>query len=197
MSALGTYTDNQLLELLLQGSEEALTEIYGRYWAALIEIGFKFTSDKQAVEEIVNDIFLKLWANPEKFQVRSLPAYFHTAIKYGVFTMLLKTKRRKALLKNYQFNTLSSEEEQRIEAKFMEAYLNEIIETLPAKSRLIYTYSRQDEMSIADISEKMNMKTKAIEYHITKTLKLLRSALEHAHNPRLLLIALLFIKNLF
>ena len=196
MSTLESYTDNQLLKLLLQGSEEALTEIYNRYWAQLVEIGFKFTPDRQAVEEIVNDIFLKLWTHPEKFQVRSLPAYFYTAIKYGVLTMLLKSKRRKLLLKKYQYNILSTEEEQRIEAKFMEAYLNEIIERLPEKSRLIYTYSRKEEMSIADISERMNMKTKAIEYHITKTLRLLRSAIEHAHNPRIVLVAVLFIKNL-
>lgn len=196
MPALGTYTDNQLLELLLKQSEEALTEIYNRYWGQLMEIGFRFTSDSQAVEEIVHDVFLKLWATPEKFQVRSLPAYLHTAIKYGVFKMLLKRKRRKTLLEQYSCDVLTVEDQALIEAKFMEAYLNEVIESLPEKSRRIYTYSRHEELSVAEISEKMNMKTKAIEYHITKTLKLLRSAIEHAHHLRFIAGVLLLIQGL-
>ena len=48
MSGLETYTDNQLLELLKDGNEEALTEIYQRYCEQLIEIGFRFTNDRQA-----------------------------------------------------------------------------------------------------------------------------------------------------
>ncbi|SEA00950.1 RNA polymerase sigma-70 factor, ECF subfamily [Arachidicoccus rhizosphaerae] len=197
MSVFETYSDEHLLELLMEGQEEALTEIYQRYWQQLIEIGYRFTNDKQAVEEIVNDVFLKLWSNPEKFQVRSLPAYLFTSIKFGIYKMVLKKKRRKDLLANYECKLLTEEEQQRIEIKFMEEYLKEVVESLPEKSRLIYNYSRNEEMSVADISSKMNMKTKAIEYHITKTLKLLRTALDHAHHVKLLLITIMIIRSLF
>lgn len=188
LSLIRTYSDMQLLELLVDGNEEALTEIYERYWQHLIKIGYQFTTDRQAVEEIVNDVFLKLWSNPSRFQVRSLPAYLYTAMKYGIYKMILKTKRRKELLANYPCSLLSDEEQQRIEIKFLEEYLDGVIESLPEKSRLIYTYSRKEQMSVADISTKMNMKTKAIEYHITKSLKLLKNVLNYG---KLLLFILL------
>ena len=179
MSQVGTYSDMQLLELLMDGNEEALTEIYQRYWQQLITIGYKFTNDQQAVEEIVNDVFLKLWSNPSRFQVRSLPAYLYTAMKYGIYKMILKNKRRNELLANYPYTLLSEDDQQRIEMKFLEEYLDDVIESMPEKSRLIYRYSRKEQMSVSDISAKMNMKTKAIEYHLTKSLKLLKNALNY------------------
>lgn len=175
MNAYKKYTDIQLLQLLNSADEKALMEIYNRYWEQLVDIGYYFTKDKQAVEEIVDDVFMRLWKRPENFQIRSLPDYLGTAVKFGIFKSLLKAKRRQTLLKNYTATILSAEEEQHIEAKFTEAYINGIIETLPKKSRLIYKYSREKGMSIAAISKEMNMNPKAVEYHITKTLKLLRS----------------------
>lgn len=175
MNAYKKYTDIQLLQLLNSADEKALMEIYNRYWEQLVDIGYYFTKDKQAVEEIVDDVFMRLWKRSENFQIRSLPDYLGTAVKFGIFKSLLKAKRRQTLLKNYTATILSAEEEQHIEAKFTEAYINGIIETLPKKSRLIYKYSREKGMSIAAISKEMNMNPKAVEYHITKTLKLLRS----------------------
>jgi RNA polymerase sigma-70 factor (ECF subfamily) len=175
MDAYKKYTDIELLQLLQNGDKEAFIEIYNRYWEQLVDIGYYFTKDKQAVEEIVDDVFMRLWERPENFQIRSLPDYLGTAVKFGIFKSLLKTRRRQTLFKNYSASILSTDEEQRIEAKFTEAYVNGIIETLPKKSRLIYKYSRQKGMSIAAIAKEMNMNQKAVEYHITKTLKLLRS----------------------
>jgi len=169
------YTDIELLQLLQGGDKKAFIEIYNRYWEQLVDVGYYFTKDKQAVEEIVDDVFIRLWERPENFQIRSLPDYLGTAVKFGIFKSLLKTRRRQTLFKNYSASILSTDEEQRIEAKFTEAYVNGIIETLPKKSRLIYKYSRQKGMSIAAIAKEMNMNQKAVEYHITKTLKLIRS----------------------
>ena len=175
MDSYKKYTDIELLQLLQGGDKKAFIEIYNRYWEQLVDVGYYFTKDKQAVEEIVDDVFIRLWERPQNFQIRSLPDYLGTAVKFGIFKSLLKTKRRQTLFKNYSASILSTDEEQRIEAKFTEAYVNGIIETLPKKSRLIYKYSRQKGMSIAAIAKEMNMNQKAVEYHITKTLKLLRS----------------------
>lgn len=175
MDSYKKYTDIELLQLLQGGDKKAFIEIYNRYWEQLVDVGYYFTKDKQAVEEIVDDVFIRLWERPENFQIRSLPDYLGTAVKFGIFKSLLKTRRRQTLFKNYSASILSTDEEQRIEAKFTEAYVNGIIETLPKKSRLIYKYSRQKGMSIAAIAKEMNMNQKAVEYHITKTLKLLRS----------------------
>jgi len=170
------YSDAQLLQLLNDSDEEAFTEIYNRYWEQLVDIGYYFTKDKQSVEEIVNDVFMRLWKKPGSFQIRSLREYLGTSVKFGIFKALLKTKRRQTLLKNYASPTLSVEEEQRIEAKFTEAYINAIVEDLPEKSKLIYKYSREKGMNTADISKKMKIGRKAVEYHITKTLKVLRNS---------------------
>lgn len=197
MRSYKNHTDGQLLQLLNDNDCDAFTEIYNRYWEVLVDMGYSFTKDKQAVEEIVNDIFIRLWKRHECFQIRSLRQYLGTAVKFGVFKSLLKSKRRKELLKDYSETILSIEEEQRIEAKFMEAYLNDVIESLPERSRLIYRYSRDKAMNVTEISRQMNMQPKAVEYHITKTLKILRNALHIIDDPKLLLLGSVLFSVIF
>ena len=136
------YTDEQLLELLKDKNSDAFAEMYNRHWEKLIETGYYFTRDKQAVEEIVNDIFIRLWKRPEGFQIRSLEDYLSVAVKFGVFKSLDKAKRRKMLLKSYTMPVYTYEEEEQMEARFMAIYLNEVIESLPEKSKAIFSYFR-------------------------------------------------------
>jgi RNA polymerase sigma factor (sigma-70 family) len=195
MPSYQSYTDDQLLRLLNAGDESALTEIYIRYWEHLVDIGYYYTKDKEAVEEIVNDVFIRIWKRPESFQIRSLTDYLGTAVKFGVFKALLKAKRRRNLLNGYENKLMSTEEEAAIELKFTQEYLNGIIEALPEKSRLIYKCSRVDGMSVPEIARQLDMKPKAVEYHITKVLKILRSAIEQLNNPNSATIILLLLSS--
>lgn len=178
MQSYKEYTDEELLSLLNNNDSNAFAELYNRHWERLVKTSYYFTHDKQAVEEIVNDVFIRLWNRPENFQIRSLSTYLNAAVKFGVFKELNKAKRRKVLLEAYTTPICSIDEEAHMEAKFMATYFNEVVESLPQKSKMIFRYSRQDEMSIVDISRKMKMHPKTVEYHITKSLKKLRRALQ-------------------
>jgi RNA polymerase sigma-70 factor (ECF subfamily) len=178
MNTYSTYDDDTLIHLLKQGAEGAFTEIYHRYWDRLVDAGYYYTKDKQAVEEIVHDVLLRLWQKREVYQIQSLTDYLGTAVKFGIFKAIQKAQRRKKLLETQPAASLISlEEEQRIEARFTAAWLNGIVEALPEKSRLIFKYSREQDMSVAEIARKMDMQPRAVEYHISKVLKILRGYL--------------------
>lgn len=62
-------TDTDLVELIRQRNTDALREIYARYGRLLYSLAVKILSNRQEAEEVVQDVLIKLWNNPERFDV--------------------------------------------------------------------------------------------------------------------------------
>ena len=170
--------DNDLLLLVRQGQEAAFTEIYNRYWERLVATGYYYTRTKQAAEEIVNDVLMGLWLRREDLVIRSLSAYLGTAVKFAVFKAMARKKRREEILAGHATHgETHNETEQQLDARFLEEYVQGIVEQLPEKARLVFTYSRQEDLSVREIAGKMNLSPKSVEYHMTKALKAIRDSI--------------------
>lgn len=178
MAAVHHLSDQALLTLLKEGQESAFTEIYRRYWEQLLGIGYAYTRNKEAAEEIVHDVLLRLWRQRAEVRIDSLGAYLGTAVKFSVFKSLLKEKRRSDIRARLPLADETIHEEEMIEARFLKDYLEGVIESLPEKCRLVYRYSRGEQLSLVEIAERMQISPKTVESHITKALRTLRHSLQ-------------------
>lgn len=167
-------TDNELLELFTTGNDAAFTEIYNRYWKKLIALGFSYTKDKFAAEEIVQEVFVSLWNRRDVVKIDTLSSYLATAIKFSVFKNIYTKNRREKLLERMPGSSLAEIPEDLFHAKFLEEYVNGLVEQLPEKCRMVYQYSRQKGLSPQEIADEMNIAKKTVEAHLTKALKMLR-----------------------
>jgi RNA polymerase sigma-70 factor (ECF subfamily) len=174
--------DRDLLLFLQQGDEKAFSEIYRRYWEKLVAIGYFHTRDKQMAEEVVSDVLIGLWNRRQDLEVRSLSAWLGTAVKYSVFKVMVRHQRRQDILGGQPGSGEDDETQKKLDARFMREFLDGVIETLPEKTRLVFRYSREDQLSVGEIAEKMELSTKSVEYHITKALKTLRSYMRKFNN---------------
>jgi RNA polymerase sigma-70 factor (ECF subfamily) len=170
--------DDELIKRLRSGDEIAFSEIYNRYWEKLLAIGYYHTHDKQAAEDIVHDVMISLWKRKADLEIESLQGYLATAVKFSVFKAIARDKRRRDLMAGYDKDDRVSEIEQNLDARFLQDYLYGAVEKLPDKARLVFTYSRVEELSIAEIGKQMDLSPKAVEYHMTKALKSLRETLK-------------------
>jgi RNA polymerase sigma-70 factor (family 1) len=182
------YDDNELLNLLVEGDEQAFTVIYNRYWRRLIGLAYAHTKDKFLAEEIVQEVFLSLWRRKSSLHITSLPAYLGTAVKFAIFKHVYGEKRRSEILNKITFPS-SDSIESKINAKFLQEYVDGVVELLPEKCRFVYTQSRNQGLTIPEIAEKMAIAEKTVEAHLTKALKFIR------FNLKELLILLFVIKN--
>jgi RNA polymerase sigma-70 factor (ECF subfamily) len=173
-----TLTEDELLQRLQNGDENAFTEIYNRYWQRLLAIGYYYTHDQQAAEDIVHEVMMSVWVRKEDVKINSLEAYLGTAIKFAVFKAIARDKKLRGVLTSQNFLKHFSHIEEKLDAKFLHEYLNRTVEELPAKARLVFTYSRYEGFSITQIAEKMDLSPKAVEYHLTKALKALKERLQ-------------------
>jgi RNA polymerase sigma-19 factor, ECF subfamily len=169
-------SEDQLVNRLQSGDEQAFTEIYNRYWERLLAIGYYHTQNKQTAEDVVHEVMVSLWLRKDHLQIQSLNAYLGVAVKFAVFKSIVREKKLQNILAEKENKEHITEIEQDLDAKFLEEYLKGVVEQLPEKARLVFNYSRNEELSVKAIAHKLDLSPKAVEYHITKALKTLRES---------------------
>lgn len=170
--------DTELADLLKSEDCAAFTEIYNRYWNKLMAIAYNHTKDKSSAQEIVQELFIGLWKRKDKLEIQNIGNYLATAIKFSIYKQVDKERRRRELENNGTMLTSYSEEEEKIEAKFLQEYINELVEQLPEKCRLVFNYSRVQGLSIPEIAKEMDLSEKTVEGHLTKGLRTIKNNLK-------------------
>jgi len=172
----GLLADNVLLKLLKISDELAYKELYLRYWRRLYRSAVSKTNSKEVAEDIVQSVFTDLWDRRESHQINSIAAYLETAVKYQIINYI-----KSAISKRTQyaaFSELQKAEENSVDLPLLVQELNTAIDKaisqLPQKTQTIFRLSRFEKQSNKDISRIMDLSEKAVEYHITQSLKSLR-----------------------
>jgi RNA polymerase sigma-70 factor (family 1) len=196
MALCNTYSDEQLVALLRQDDEAAFDEIYYRYWHKLLAIGYNHSNNKEAAEEIVQDVLMSVWNRRHSLEVDRLQAYLATAVKFAVFKMLAKENRRRVLLEGHLAPVAVTPDDAVMEAKFLKEYLDTVVAGLPEKCRLVFTYSREHQLSTKEIAATLQLSHKTVESHLTKALKTIK---HYLGNYRFFgwLVAMLSVFSLF
>jgi RNA polymerase sigma-70 factor (ECF subfamily) len=175
---LHLLTDDLLLRLLQASDEHAFRELYQRYWKKLFTTACYKLKSKEAAEEIVQNIFVSLWEKRATLQVESLENYLYIAVKYKVINYVESLMVRQAGQKQLAGNTTDESTEATIMINDLHAAIQQALTQLPAKTREVFTMSRFEKYTVREIARHMNLTEKAVEYHITQSLKLMRVSLK-------------------
>lgn len=171
------YSEEELLALLKEGSGEAFSLIYERYWKKLLGIAYNHTRDKASAEEIVQEVFISFWNRRFVLQVGAVENYLAIAVKFATFKKL-RRQRRQQEIENRELTFEEAQfDEELIDARFLKEYIDAVVEKLPEKCQLVFRLSREDFRSNRFISEELGLSEKTVEAHITRALKILRVSL--------------------
>lgn len=168
-----------LVRLLFTGDEKAYKAIYLRYWRSLFSVAVWKTNDKIVAEELVQELFMGLWENREKTLIGNLEAYLKTALRYSIIVSI-KAKLAKSQTELNNSLELSSDQRADTEISIRELSdaLQQALTLLPEKTRHVFQMSRFEQKSASEIAEHLGITQRAVEYHITQSLRLLRLELK-------------------
>ncbi|PWK78485.1 RNA polymerase sigma-70 factor (ECF subfamily) [Mucilaginibacter oryzae] len=171
-------SDVQLIGLLKADDEAALTIIYKRYWASLFSAAYNILKDKQACEDIIQELFIKLWDCRAEVVINvSLKAYLYASVRYGVYRQIKTGSVRSEIFDDLIERLHTPTAYGSIEHKELLLQINRVIDTLPEKCREVYKLSREECLSHKQIAMQLNISTKTVENHLTKALRELRGSL--------------------
>lgn len=173
-------TDALLVDLLQSNDPDAFKVIYQRYWRQLYNFVYQQLGSKEDTEEIVHDLMLTLWKNREQSQIQQLRIYLFIAAR-NLTNKCIKSqinlrKYREHQLLHHVLESVDSEEVFNVQD--LATAVENVLKKMPEKTAAIFRMSKIDEMPVKKIALEMNLTDKAVEYHITKSLKLLRRHLQ-------------------
>ncbi len=191
MPGTNLHTEEALLENLRNGSEEAFEEIFKRYWHAMYKMARSKVQSHEDAEEIVQQIFSALWEKRHNVLITNLSFYFNTAIKNRVINNIRQKITQQKYCEYYKAYIPQNEvvTDETVEFDDLTCAVEDAVQKLPEKSRQVFKLSRIEGRSTAEIAKLLQLSEKAIEYHITKSLKQLKIHLKD------FIFILLFIAN--
>jgi RNA polymerase sigma-70 factor (family 1) len=176
---MNSQDEKEMLRRLAEGDQGALTLIYQEYWQPLFISAYNIIKDKNACEDIVQEIFLQLWLKRESLQIReSLKGYLLASTRYQVFRYIRKTPARQDLFEQLDERLTTPSSEHTLMQKDLNQKIDKIVCDLPEKCQQIYRLSREEYLSHKEIAEKLGISTKTVENQLTIALRRLRISLE-------------------
>jgi RNA polymerase sigma-70 factor (ECF subfamily) len=136
---------------------------------------------REEAEEIVQGIFVNLWEKRETLLITNLSFYLQKAVRNRVINQIRSKITQRKYWEHYrQHMPLQKESADDMAiCNDLEHVVDEVVNKLPEKSREVYRLNRVEGQSVSEIASRLNLSEKAIEYHLTKSLKELRVHLKN------------------
>ena len=173
--------EKDLFEKIKKGDEKAFEILFHKYYGILCSFATKIIKDDVAAEEIVQDLFVKLWEKREQLFIEtSLQNYLFRSIKNLCLNYIQhnKTKIRYAQIVLSEVESNLSDDSNFPEVDLF-VKIEESINSLPEKRREIFSLSRQEGLKYHEIAQKLNISIKTVETQMSLAIKTLREKLKN------------------
>lgn len=168
--------------LAVYDDESAYKELFLVYYKPLQQFAFSFTKSQELSEEIVSDVFLKIWEKRADLEaIGNLKVYLYVSIKNTALKYLLKQKRQVAISLDELDIELESfhwtPEELVLTAEMMKK-IEEAINDLPPRCKIIFKLIKEDQLRYKEVAEILNVSVKTIDSQLAIALKKISKAIQ-------------------
>ncbi len=169
------YSDAELLEIFNENGSKGLELIFKEYYETMCLTALRITKERSLAEDIVQEVFYELFRKRETVKIQSLVGY----LKRSVYNRSLnKIKSHKEIFDsddlNIELSDNSANSQDELEFQELESYLNDVIDRLPEKCRLVFILNRFEELSYKEVAERLDISVKTVENQMSKALRILR-----------------------
>ena len=185
--------ESQLISQLQRQDESAFEQVFKSHYKNLHAYAFTMLKDEMAAEEMVQNVFYKLWERNQSITISgSIAAYLYRAVNNESLNYLkhLKVRSEHHLFVSHRAEPGQGSASSRIQLRELQEKLKDALNELPEQCRTVFQLSRFEELRYREIADKLNISVKTVENHMGKALKILRTKLVD-----FLVIILLFINS--
>ncbi|HYG38941.1 MAG TPA: RNA polymerase sigma-70 factor [Cytophagales bacterium] len=188
-----THSEKDLIQKLKNGDELSFRVIFDKYKNKLYSYALKLTKSEEFAEEVVLDVFLKIWLNRGKINPDlSFNAFLFKITKNASLNFIKKAALDKALkkqLRNY-FDEIHNETENAIISADYDRSFNKAIENLPPQQQMVFKMHRVDGKTHAEIADYLKLSKGTVRNYMMLALANVKRYLNVYGDKILLLICL-------
>ena len=174
------FNQEKILSELADNNQLALEELFSYYYPRLYNFSKSFLKLEEGIDDILQEVFLKIWDNRKNIKSNyTFNSYIFT-ITRNLLLNELRSRLNNQKLRDQLLKASVAEEYLSFEMTGYDELKEKIeglIDELPPRQREIFRLSRFEGLSHQEIAEKYHLSTKAIEYHITRSIRFLKNKL--------------------
>jgi len=179
---LNEHNDEKVLQELALGSEKAFTVIYDRYYYAVARTGMKYLQDTKLTEDLIQEIFTKIWTNRTQFSgVQHFQSYLYTMVK-NLALLYIKNVAREVLAKE-NFARRKAESENNIDRYLAEKEYGELvaqaIAELPVPHQKVFKLAKIDGIARTEIAQQLKLSQQTVDNYLVLAVKTIKHRLRH------------------
>lgn len=160
-------SETTLLMEVAAGNEAAFGQLFNRYHQQLGTYIFRITNSYELVEEIVQDVFLKIWLNREVLaEVRNFKAYLFVLSKNYALNHLRKLTKEQLMKNKWEEDCIKSLMPENIIDNMYYSLLDEAIDQLPLQQQKVYVLSRHQRLKYSEIAENLDLSRETVKKYL-------------------------------
>ncbi len=187
--------ESSLLQQIGNGNESAFEVLFKQHYRVLCNYAYGRISDREEAEEIVQDVFCRIWEQREKLvNLQSVKAYLFRCVHNSCLNRIRHHKIKQEYMEHsVRENAIEVPPATGFQLKELQDKLQAAISALPEQCGLVFKLSRFEELSYKEIASVLGISVKTVENHMGKALKIMRLQMA----DYLAVIALVFTQLLF
>lgn len=171
-------SNNELFIQLAAGNEKAFRELFHYYTSRLHPFIFSIVNSELLTEEIIQEVFLKLWVNRHEVAEKENPsAWLFTVASNHALTFLRKKSVERKYIEHAKLlmtqGLSANPVEDRLITREEQSIVEAAIRELTPQQQLVFTLSRKEGLSHKEIAEKLGISQNTVKNHLVTAIKLI------------------------
>ena len=179
MPDVSQYNEKELMTLVSRGDELAFASLFEHYRNRIYGIAFKLTHSTTIAEEIVQDVFLKIWLKrADLMEIQNFSAYLFIVTRNDVYKVLKQIARdfKTTLLtdENQSLANNASTADLLVEKEYS-LLLKKAIDRLPNQQKQVYTLIKEQGLKREEVAGLLHLQPETIKFHLAQAMKNIRA----------------------
>ena len=160
---------------------QAYKQLFLLFYPSLVPFAISIIKSKELAEEIVSDVFIKIWEKRSQLdKVENLSYYLFTAVKNKCLNQLHSQQNRAGININdtvMEFKSLYHDPEQKLISAEMINQIQQAIQELPPRCRLIFKLVKEEGLKYKEVAELLQVSVKTVENQMSLAFKKIGTAI--------------------
>ncbi len=172
------HNEKELLRLMAEGDECAFAKLFAHYRNRIYSIAFRLTKSTVISEEIVQDIFLRIWLRRANLNnVQNFSAYFFIVARNNIYSVLKRSARdyKITLLKSEEHSLATNDASDMVMEKEYNLLFQRAIDRLPNQQKEVYNLVKDRGLKRSEVAHKLNIQPETVKFHLAQAMKNIRT----------------------
>ena len=180
---MNTMSDLSAVIQIREGNIKAFEKLFRQYYAPLCRYAASLTRDMEVSEEIVQELFYKLWKERANFHIFfSLKAYLYRSVLNNALQYLdhvnVKNRYREKAIREFDEEHFNGTPLDELRYAELQRQISEVLNTLPERRRQIFRLHRFEGKKYTEIAQLLSISVKTEQAEMSKALQILKKQIE-------------------